>query len=104
MILGVFTKLDNDLSYSYRGSLIFDIPETAIYTYNATLDLKLIEINTGKIIFSSTGAGKASCSEKLNNTMKYVGSKKLIHETINNHEGQILAAHTRDIAGKREYL
>ena len=86
LILGALTKLDNDLSYSYKSTLVGDIPETAIYTYNAILDVKLIEVNTGKIIFSSTGTGKASFSEKVKKTMKDIGSKKLIYERIDNHE------------------
>ena len=86
LILGALARLDNDLSYSNKSSLLGSIPETSIYTYIAALDIKVIEVNTGKIIFSTTGTGKASFSERVKSTMKDIGSKKLVYRMADNHE------------------
>lgn len=63
VILGALMKLDIDTSHTYsKSGFLIEVStiKDTIYTYTATLDVRIIEVNTGKIIFSSSGTGKAS--------------------------------------------
>ena len=97
VVLGALTKGDIDFSHSYKESgflvSISTIKDT-IYTYTANLDVRVIEVNTGKIIFSSSGTGQSSYSKDVKEATKNAYSQKEIQKTLNEQEkikGQALS-------------
>ena len=61
VILGALTKNSTDHSYTYGGFLGATL-KTMTETRMMTLDTRVIDVGTGKVVFSASGAGSASFS------------------------------------------
>lgn len=67
IILGALIGRDIDSSQSISGGVFFSSPKVEITTKQSiALDIRIIEVATGKIIFSTSGKGIASYSHSYN--------------------------------------
>ena len=67
VILGALIEKNIDSSQSYKKNGFLSVPtiNAITYTYTTTLDLRVIDVETGKIVFSTSGTGKASYSQNM---------------------------------------
>ena len=74
IILGELKKKDINFSHLYekKGFLYsYQVPKGMIQTHTITLDIRVIEVATGQIIFSTSGTGQATLSENYKNANDY---------------------------------
>lgn len=89
IILGALKQFKSDTSHTFDNTgFLMSIPvlKAAIYEYTADLDLRLIEVETGKIIFSSSGTGRAFYTQDNKEAAKNPYSQKRIQDEANKQE------------------
>ena len=76
IILGALTKFDIDFSYDNKGFLFPTSGATYTHLYTAALDVRVIEADTGKVVFSNSGTGQSVFIQSYKDAMKTTKSKE----------------------------
>ncbi|MBR1486501.1 MAG: hypothetical protein IJ597_04525 [Synergistaceae bacterium] len=82
VILGTLTKFDTDFSYDNKGFIFPSSGATYTHLYTAALDIRVIEADTGKVVFSSSGTGQSVFNQTYKDAVKAAKSKELQQKMI----------------------
>lgn len=77
IVLGALTKFDSDFSYENKGFFFSASGITYTHLYTVTLDIRVIEADTGKIVFSNSGTGQSIFNQSYKDAIKASQSKGL---------------------------
>ena len=86
IVLGALTKFDVNSYVSYKSNSLIPTMDAQTSVYTVTFDVRVIEADTGKVVFSSSGTGQRSYRQTIENAKKIAASKEVQQEAIKESE------------------